>query len=103
MFSGPKLARESGDKLGKVFIEASQHTRKVKNPSLGFATGVAHVPYGPLPSIEQLEKDKQDLLAILVNQATVAVRNAQLYKQVEIPGFLRPFADRRAGFPARPR
>jgi RND family efflux transporter MFP subunit len=39
-----------------------------------------------------------DLLAILVNQATVAVRNAQLYKQVEVPGFLRPFRDRRAGF-----
>ncbi len=44
-----------------------------------------------------------DLLAILVNQATVAVRNAQLYKQVEIPGFLRPFADRRAGFLKIPR
>jgi hypothetical protein len=63
MFSGPKLARESGDKLGKVFIQASHHTRPVKNPRLGFATGVAHVPYGPLPSIEQLEKDKQELLA----------------------------------------
>ena len=63
MFSGPKLARESGDKLGKVFIEASQRGRKVKNPKLGFATGIAHVPYGPLPSIEQLEKDKRDLLA----------------------------------------
>ena len=36
-----------------------------------------------------------DLLAILVNQATVAVRNAQLYKQVPIPGFLRPFAEKR--------
>jgi RND family efflux transporter MFP subunit len=36
-----------------------------------------------------------DLLAILVNQATVAVRNAQLYKQVPLPGFLRPFAERR--------
>lgn len=44
-----------------------------------------------------------DLLAILVNQATVAVRNAQLYKQVEIPGFLRPFADRHAGFLRIPR
>ena len=36
-----------------------------------------------------------DLLAILVNQATVAVRNAQLYKQVPLPGFLRPFAGKR--------
>lgn len=45
-----------------------------------------------------LEEDKQDLLAILVNQATVAVRNAQLYKQVPLPGFLRPFAGRRQKF-----
>lgn len=44
-----------------------------------------------------------DLLAILVNQATVAVRNAQLYKQVVIPGFLRPFAERRAGLFKIPR
>jgi GAF domain-containing protein/biotin carboxyl carrier protein len=36
-----------------------------------------------------------DLLAILVNQATVAVRNAQLYKQVPLPGFLRPIAEMR--------
>jgi RND family efflux transporter MFP subunit len=36
-----------------------------------------------------------DLLAILVNQATVAVRNAQLYKQVPLPGFLRGFAEKR--------
>jgi GAF domain-containing protein/biotin carboxyl carrier protein len=36
-----------------------------------------------------------DLLAILVNQATVAVRNAQLYKQVPLPGFLRPLAETR--------
>jgi hypothetical protein len=63
MFSGPKLARESGEKLGKVFIEASHHTKKVKNQRLGFATGVAHVPYGPLPSIAELEKDRQELLA----------------------------------------
>jgi hypothetical protein len=63
MFSGPKLARESGDKLGRVFIDASHHTRKVRNLRLGFATGVARVPYGPLPSIAQLEKDKQELLA----------------------------------------
>jgi RND family efflux transporter MFP subunit len=39
-----------------------------------------------------------DLLAILVNQATVAVRNAQLYKQVPLPGFLRPFAEKRGKF-----
>ncbi len=63
MFSGPKLARESGAKLGKVFIETSRHTRKIENPKLGFASGVAHVPYGPLPPIAQLEKEKKELLA----------------------------------------
>ncbi len=44
-----------------------------------------------------------DLLAILVNQATVAVRNAQLYKQVPLPGFLRPLAERRRNLLEIPR
>ena len=42
-----------------------------------------------------LEEDARDLVAILVNQATVAVRNAQLYKQVVLPGFLKPLAEKR--------
>ncbi|HKF42684.1 MAG TPA: GAF domain-containing protein [Thermoanaerobaculia bacterium] len=50
-----------------------------------------------------LEEDKGDLLAILVNQATVAVRNAQLYKQVVLPGFLKPLAERRRQFLGIPR
>jgi RND family efflux transporter MFP subunit len=37
-------------------------------------------------------------VAILVNQATVAVRNAQLYKQVPLPGFLKPLAEKRRQF-----
>ena len=47
-------------------------------------------------STEPLEFDPEtrDLLQILVNQATVAVRNAQLYQQVPLPGFLRPLAER---------
>jgi hypothetical protein len=63
MFSGPKLARESGRKLGKVFTEASRRTRRIAHPKLGLASGVAHAPYGPLPSIEQLEKEKRELIA----------------------------------------
>src|SRR5262245_14376720 len=43
-------------------------------------------------------EDQRDLLAILVNQATVAVRNAQLYRQVPMPGFLKPLAERRRRF-----
>ncbi|MDQ6894334.1 MAG: GAF domain-containing protein [Acidobacteriota bacterium] len=50
-----------------------------------------------------LDEDKRDLLAILVNQATVAVRNAQLYKQIPLPGFLRPLAERRRKFLEIPR
>ena len=49
-----------------------------------------------------LDADARDLLAILVNQATVALRNAQLYKQVPLPGFLKPFAERRRQFSALP-
>lgn len=47
-------------------------------------------------SKEALEFDSETrgLLQILVNQATVAVRNAQLYQQVPLPGFLRPLAER---------
>jgi len=50
-----------------------------------------------------LDEGKSDLLAILVNQATVAVRNAQLYKQIPLPGFLRPLAERRRKFLEIPR
>ena len=42
----------------------------------------------------EFEAETRDLLQILVNQATVAVRNAQLYQQVPLPGFLRPLAER---------
>ncbi|HSE62404.1 MAG TPA: GAF domain-containing protein [Thermoanaerobaculia bacterium] len=40
----------------------------------------------------------RDLAAILVNQATVAVRNAQLYRHVPLPGFLKPLAEQRRKF-----
>ncbi len=48
-------------------------------------------------SSERLEFDEEtrSLLQILVNQATVAVRNAQLYRQVPLVGFLKPFLERR--------
>jgi RND family efflux transporter MFP subunit len=44
------------------------------------------------------DEGTRDLLAILVNQATVAVRNAQLYRHVPLPGFLKPLAERRRKF-----
>jgi RND family efflux transporter MFP subunit len=59
-------------------------------------------------STESLDFDDEtrDLLAILVNQATVAVRNAQLYQQVPLAGFLQPLLEKRRQFldiPARKR
>ncbi len=41
------------------------------------------------------DEGTRDLLSILVNQATVAVRNAQLYRQVPLAGFLKPLLDKR--------
>jgi RND family efflux transporter MFP subunit len=41
------------------------------------------------------DEGTRDLLQILVNQATVAVRNAQLYQQVPLVGFWKPLLERR--------
>lgn len=48
------------------------------------------------------DSETRDLLQILVNQATVAVRNAQLYQQVPLPGFLKPIAERTRKIAALP-
>ena len=62
MFAGPKLARESGRKLGQVLIDASRRTRPAGAPVLAFARGIARVPYGPLPPLEVLERQRRELL-----------------------------------------
>src|SRR5258706_496492 len=41
------------------------------------------------------DQETRDLMQILVNQATVAVRNAQLYQQVPLAGFWKPLLDKR--------
>lgn len=41
------------------------------------------------------DEETRDLLSILVNQATVAVRNAQLYQQVPLAGFWKPLLEKR--------
>jgi RND family efflux transporter MFP subunit len=43
-----------------------------------------------------LTPSHKETLAILANQTTVAIRNAQLYQQVPLANFLQPFAARRA-------
>jgi GAF domain-containing protein/biotin carboxyl carrier protein len=47
--------------------------------------------------------ETRDVMQILVNQATVAVRNAQLYKQVPLVGFLKPLAQGRRRLQEIPR
>jgi RND family efflux transporter MFP subunit len=49
------------------------------------------------------DEGTQDLLQILVNQATVAVRNAQLYQQVPLAGFLKPLFEKRRKLLAIPK
>jgi RND family efflux transporter MFP subunit len=46
------------------------------------------------------DEETRDLLSILVNQATVAVRNAQLYQQVPLAGFWKPLLEKRRKFGA---
>src|SRR5262249_42867381 len=48
------------------------------------------------------DEETRDLLAILVNQATVAVRNAQLYQQVPLAGVLQPLLEKRRKLQAIP-
>ena len=62
MFAGPKLARESGARLGRAFIAANRSARRVTKPVLATAHGIAYVPYAPLPSLEELERQKKELL-----------------------------------------
>lgn len=49
------------------------------------------------------DAETRDLLQILVNQATVAVRNAQLYRQVPLVGFWKPLLEKRRRFLDIPR
>ncbi len=49
------------------------------------------------------DAETRDLLQILKNQATVAVRNAQLYQQVPLVGFLKPLMDKKTRIQALPR
>lgn len=43
----------------------------------------------------EFDEDTRGLLQILVNQATVALRNAQLYQQVPLAGFWKPLLERK--------
>lgn len=44
---------------------------------------------------EFLNDSERETLAILANQTSVAIRNAQLYQQVPLAGFLKPLAERK--------
>ena len=62
MFAGPKLARESGNKLGRCFIGANRRARAVHHPVLATAHGTARIPYAPLPPLQELERQKKEIL-----------------------------------------
>jgi hypothetical protein len=62
MFSGAQLARESGRKLGAVYIEAVKHLRPVDRAVLAYARGTAHVPYATLPPLETLERERREVV-----------------------------------------
>lgn len=44
---------------------------------------------------EFLNESEQETVSILANQTAVAIRNAQLYQQVPLAGFLKPLAERK--------
>ncbi|HKF51772.1 MAG TPA: GAF domain-containing protein [Candidatus Acidoferrales bacterium] len=47
---------------------------------------------------EFLNESERETVSILANQTAVAIRNAQLYQQVPLAGFLKPLAERRQKF-----
>lgn len=47
---------------------------------------------------EFLNDSERETVSILANQTAVAIRNAQLYQQVPLAGFLKPFAERKQKF-----
>jgi RND family efflux transporter MFP subunit len=47
---------------------------------------------------EFLNESQRETVAILANQTTVAIRNAQLYQQVPLAGLLQPFAQKKKQF-----
>jgi RND family efflux transporter MFP subunit len=47
---------------------------------------------------EFLSGNQRETVSILANQTTVAIRNAQLYQQVPLAGFLQPLAEKRQQF-----
>jgi RND family efflux transporter MFP subunit len=49
-------------------------------------------------SAEFLNEGQRETVAILANQTTVAIRNAQLYQQVPLAGLLQPFAQKKKKF-----
>jgi RND family efflux transporter MFP subunit len=51
---------------------------------------------------EFLNRNQQEAVGILAGQATVAVRNAQLYQQVPLSGLLHPLARKQQKWMARP-
>ena len=61
MFDGAERARAAGARLGESFIRASDRTTAVGTDFLGLARGTAQVPFGPLPSVQELKRQREEL------------------------------------------
>ena len=113
-FSGPNVSVTQGE-AGDIVADRPETEEKFR--SVFQETGMRSF-YGVILSDEEgklgalafeskepivFDEGTQDLLQILVNQATVAVRNAQLYRQVPLAGFFKPLADQQRKLLAIPK
>jgi GAF domain-containing protein len=83
---------ESGSLLKQYFEETGAHSFwgiPLKDEQ-GVLGAYCQTQMAGLPATEELE-----LLRIMANQATVAIRNAELYNQVPFIGFLEPLLEKR--------
>ena len=62
MFDGGERARAAGARLGKTFIRALESTEVVETRALALARGTAQVPFGPLPDVQELKRQRVELL-----------------------------------------
>jgi hypothetical protein len=62
---GPRRAREVGVALGKSFVEAAVSGRHIEQPLLAFAQANAVLRYASLPSKEQLQRDRCEVVEFL--------------------------------------
>ena len=81
--TGPKPKRSSGRSSPRAAARLLRHDAARRRRQ-------ARRDLVRVPRADRVRRGLRDLLGILVNQATVSLRNAQLYQQVPLVGFLKP-------------